>query len=216
MSICVVIPVFNEEKNIVNVIEKVKEYTSNIIVVDDGSEDNTAKKAKDTGAIVLKHIINMGKGAAARTGCDYAYQVGFEQIILLDGDNQHDPGEIPQFVEQLKTVDIVFGSRKFNKSMPLILRLGNQSINWITKMLYHIDIKDTQGGYRAFNNRIYKKIRWRASDYSMESEMIANAGKNKLKYSQVPIKTIYCDKYKGTTIIDGIKIVINMFTWRLK
>ena len=213
---CVIIPVYNEENNIVSVIKKVRKYTQNIIVIDDGSEDNTAKKAKEAGATVLKHIVNMGKGAAARTGCDYAYRLNFDQIILIDGDNQHNPEEIPNFIEQLKMADIVFGCRRFDKNMPLILRLGNQGINWITRILYNIDVKDTQGGYRAFNTKIYKKIRWRACDYSMESEMIAHAGKNKLKYSQILIQTIYCDKYKGTTIIDGLKIVFNMFTWRLR
>jgi len=213
---CVIIPVYNEENNIVDVIKKVREYTPNIIVVDDGSEDNTAKKAKEAGAVVLKHIINMGKGTAARTGCDYAHQLKIEQIVLIDGDGQHEPKEITHFMEQLKTADIVFGSRKFNKNMPFILRLGNQSINMITRILYNINIKDTQGGYRAFNMRIYKKIRWQASDYSMESEMIANAGKNKLKYSQIPIQTIYCDKYKGTNALDGIRIVLKMLWWRIK
>ena len=89
---CVIIPVYNEENNIVDVIKKVREYTPNIIVVDDGSEDNTAKKAKEAGAVVLKHIINMGKGTAARTGCDYAHQLKIEQIVLIDGDGQHEIG----------------------------------------------------------------------------------------------------------------------------
>jgi glycosyltransferase involved in cell wall biosynthesis len=216
MKICVIIPTYNEEKNIVDVIEKVKNYVQKIIVVDDGSNDNTTKKAKETGAIVLKHIVNMGKGSAAKTGCDYAYLHKYEKIILLDGDGQHNPKEIPEFIEQLKHADVVFGYRKFNKNMPWVFRFGNQSINWVTKILYGINIKDTQGGYRAFNTKVYKKIRWKASDYSMESEMIANVGKHKLKYSQVPIQTIYGDKYKGTTIVDGLKIVFNMFTWRLR
>jgi len=212
----VIIPVYNEENNITKVVESVKKYTPNIVVVDDGSTDNTAQKAEEAGATVLKHLVNLGKGAAARTGCDYAYQQKFEQIILLDGDGQHDPKEIPHFMKQLENNDIVFGYREFNKNMPLILRLGNQSINFITKLLYGMDLKDTQGGYRAFNTKVYKKIRWRAGDYSMESEMIANAGRNKLKYSQIPIQTIYCDKYKGTTILDGIKIVMKMLRWKLK
>ena len=81
--------------------------------------------------------------------------------------------------------------------------------------LYGIDINDTQSGYRAFSAEAYKKIRWNASDYSMETEMISKAGKQKLKYVQIPIGTIYSDKYKGTTIIDGMKIVFNMVRWRV-
>ena len=85
----------------------------------------------------------------------------------------------------------------------------------ITKLLYNVELHDTQCGYRAFTSDAYKKIRWKASDYSMESEMIANIGKNKLSYTQIPIKTIYVDRYKGTTIIDGIKIVLNMIWWKI-
>jgi len=216
MNTCVIIPGYNEGKNIVNVIEKVRKHTQDVIVVDDGSDDDTAKKAKETGAIVLRHIVNLGKGAAAKTGCDYAYKQGFEQIILIDADGQHDPKEIPNFIEHLKPRDIVFAYRQFNKNMPFILKVGNNSINLITKLLYGVKLKDTQNGYRAFTRNAYKKIRWKSSDYSMESEMIANAGKAKIKYSEIPIETIYHDNYKGTTILDGMKIVFNMLLWRLK
>jgi hypothetical protein len=82
-------------------------------------------------------------------------------------------------------------------------------------ILYGIRLNDTQCGFRAFSGDAYKKIRWNASDYSMESEMISRAGKQRLKYVQIPIRTIYSDKYKGTTILDGIRIVINMVRWRL-
>jgi hypothetical protein len=80
--------------------------------------------------------------------------------------------------------------------------------------LYGISLNDTQCGFRAFSKDAYKKIRWNASDYSMESEMISRTGKQKLKYVQIPIETIYSDRYKGTTVIDGIKIVLNMFWWK--
>ena len=85
----------------------------------------------------------------------------------------------------------------------------------MNQLLYNIKIKDTQSGYRAFSVEAYKKIRWRSSDYSMESEMIANVGKHKLKYEQIPIETIYTDRYKGTTVLDGVKIVFNMLWWRI-
>ena len=99
--------------------------------------------------------------------------------------------------------------------MPAVLRFGNWFINFATKILYSMDLKDTQSGYRALTADAYKKVRWKANDYSMESEMIANAGKNHLKYKEIPIQTIYSDKYKGTTVIDGIKIVSKMIWWKL-
>lgn len=214
-KIFAVIPAYNEETNIRNIISETKKYIKNIIVVDDGSKDKTSEKSKKEGVIVLKHIINLGKGAALKTGCDYALKHGADKIIVLDADAQHEPSQIPDFLKQLENADVVLGYRKPNKEMPFILKYGNWFINKITKLLYGINLHDTQCGYRAFTSDAYKKIRWKASNYSMESEMIANIGKRNLKYKEMPIKTIYADKYKGTTIIDGIKIVCNLFWWRL-
>lgn len=214
-EIFAVIPAHNEETNIRKVISETKKYISNIIVVDDGSKDKTSEEARKEGIIVLKHIINLGKGATLKTGCDYAIKQGASQIIVLDADAQHEPLQIPDFLNELKDVDVVLGYRKPSKEMPFILKYGNWFINKITKLLYGISLHDTQCGYRAFTAHAYKKIRWKASNYSMESEMIANIGKKRLKYKEIPIETIYTDKYKGTTITDGIKIVCNLFWWRL-
>ena len=211
----VVIAAYNEEKNIAEVIKKTKKNCKNIIVVDDGSKDKTYSKAKKSGVEVLKHIVNMGKGAAVKTGCDYALSKGAKVIVLLDADLQHDPDEIPNFLKSLKKVDIVFGYRKLDENMPVVLRYGNWLINKITKLLYDINLRDTQCGYRAFTASTYKKIRWKAADYSLESEMIANTGKQHLRYKEIPIKTIYSDIYKGTNVIDGIRIIINLLIWRL-
>lgn len=211
-----VIPAYNESKHICSVIKDVKKHVFNIIVVDDGSKDNTYDIAKQENIFVLQHIVNLGKGAAAKTGCDFALRKGAKRIILIDADGQHDPKEIPNFLNVLNNVDIVFGYRKFNKNMPFIFKFGNAFINFSTRLLYGISLKDTQCGYRAFTSEAYKKIRWKASDYSMEAEIVANAGKRHLRYKEIPIQTIYLDKYKGTTVIDGIKIVLNMFLWRLK
>lgn len=210
----VVIPSFNEAKNIRIVISETKQYCKNIILVDDGSKDNTYELIKKEDITILRHIVNLGKGAALKTGCDFALRQDAKKLIVLDADAQHNPSDIPNFVKNLEGYDIVLGYRKRNKEMPFVLRFGNWSINKITKLLYNINIKDTQCGYRAFTANAYKKIRWKATDYSMESEMIANIGKRHLKYKEIPIQTIYSDRYKGTTIIDGIKIILNMVWWR--
>ena len=212
----IVIPAYNEGQRIGKVIEEVKKYVKNVIVVDDGSKDNTYEEAKKREVTILKHIVNLGKGAAQKTGCDYAIRQGAKTIIVMDADGQHLPKEIPKFETALKGKDIVFGYRRFTKKMPGILRFGNRTISKIVTILFNMKLRDTQNGYRAFTANAYKKIRWKSGDYSMESEMIAKAGKHHLKYSEVPIETIYHDKYKGTTIIDGIKIVLNMIMWRIK
>ena len=210
-----IIPAYNEGNRIGGIIRKTRQYVDNVIVVNDGSRDDTKKISEKDGAIVLSHVINLGKGAALKTGCDFAVKNGAEFVVVLDADAQHKPESIPRFIEKLKAYDIVFSYRKASGQMPMILRFGNWFISKTTGILYGIKIIDTQSGFRAFSASAYKKIRWNASDYSMESEMISRAGKQRLKYVQIPIETIYSDKYKGTTVIDGIKIVLNMFWWKI-
>ncbi|MBI4143479.1 glycosyltransferase family 2 protein [Candidatus Woesearchaeota archaeon] len=213
-NIWAVIPAYNEEKNIASIVKKTGKYVANTVVVDDGSKDDTKESARRAGAIVLRHGINLGKGAALKTGCDFAAKKGAKYIICLDADAQHNPQDIPRFVEKLEKYDIVFSYRKPSKKMPLVLRFGNWLISNIAVFLYGVMLSDTQCGFRAFSKDAYRKIRWSAPDYSMESEMIAKAGKQRLKYVQIPIQTIYSDKYKGTTVIDGVKIVLNMLWWK--
>jgi UDP-N-acetylglucosamine---dolichyl-phosphate N-acetylglucosaminyltransferase len=211
----VVIAAYNEEKHIAKVINETKKYCENIIVVDDGSKDKTFSIAKKENVDVLRHVINLGKGATIKTGCNYAISKGAKRMVLIDADGQHDPKLIPLFLKQLEGKDIVFGYRRLSKKMPIVFRFGNWGINFLTQIMYRIKLKDTQCGYRAFTSESYKKVRWKANDYSMESEMIANAGINNLKFSEIEIETKYTDKYKGTTVLDGLKIGFNLFWWKI-
>ena len=209
-NIYVIIPAKDEEKHIKDVISNTKKYIKNIIVVDDGSDDKTSSIAKQSGAIVLRHSINLGKGAALKTGCEYVKDKA-DLIIFMDSDGQHDPHDLPRFIKELKKYDIVFGSRKINKKMPFIFRFGNFVINTVSNILFHVKLSDTQSGFRGFKSNVYEKIKWKSKNYSVESEIIANSGKHNLSYKEIFIETIYNDKYKGTTIMDGIKIVKDMF-----
>ncbi len=210
-----IIPAHNEEENLAKVLEKTKQFADNIIVVDDGSTDGTFEQAKRSGVVTLRHRVNLGKGAALKTGCDYAVKQGAEKIVVLDADGQHDPQHIPVFLSALEDHDIVFGYRKVPDTMPPVLRFGNQVINQALSTLHGIRINDTQCGYRAFTSSAYRQIRWEASDYYVETEMTIRAGRKKLKYASIPIETIYADKYKGTTVLDGVMIVAKMMGWRL-
>lgn len=215
----VIIPAYNEANRINNVILGVKEYidNKNIVVVDDGSKDKLSEIIDDKKIIVLRHIINLGKGASLKTGCDFAIRKGAEKIIFIDADGQHDTKEIPNFLNSLdQGNDIVFSYRIMRENMPLVMKFGNWVINKTTGILFGINMKDTQSGYKALTADAYRQIRWRAGGYYVESEIVANTGKKHLKYKEIPIQTIYSDKYKGTTFMDGIKIVFNMFLWRLK
>jgi len=215
-DVYIILPGYNEEKHIKKVIEQIeKEGFNNIIFVDDGSLDKTLDEAQKTNAIILKHEINLGKGSAVKTGCDYATAKGANMMVLMDSDGQHDPKEIRKFIKAQEKKDIVFGYRKFDENMPLVSKIGNIGLTFITTILFGMKIKDTQSGYRSFTTNAYKKIRWHSRGYGMESEMIARASKHKLKCAEVEIKTIYHDKHKGTTPIDGIKILINMLRFKL-
>ncbi len=213
----IVIPAYNEAQRIKAVLEKTMVFSDNIIVVNDGSKDATSDVARKNGVLVLDHTINLGKGAALRTGCDYALQEKAKMIVVMDADGQHEPEDTPRLIRTLQEqhLDIVFSYRKLNKTMPLILKFGNNVMSLLINWLYRVSLKDSQCGFRCFTSEAYKKIRWRASDYSMESEMIARVGKNNLKYGEIPIRTIYLDKYKGTTVIDGIKVVLYSLWWRV-
>ena len=213
MKVAVIVPAWNESKHIFDVVKRTKKVISDVIVIDDGSIDNTTEMAKLAGATVLTHIINMGKGAAAKTGCDYAYKKEFDIFIMMDADGQHLPEDIPRFLKALEKKDIVFGYRENNKNAPLVLTFGNWVLTRSSEILFGMPLKDTQSGFRAFTRKAYKKIRWTAVDYAMESEMIYKA--QGLKFKQIPIKRIYLDNTKGTTISHGIKIAWQMLRWKI-
>ena len=156
----VIIPAHNEAKDIRKVIKKTKRYSKNIIIVDDGSKDRTYEIASKNKVIVIKHIVNLGKGAALKTGCEYAIKKDAKEIIAIDADGQHDPKEIPEFLRELRNNDIVFSYRKRYGKIPFILRVGNYVINLTIRILYGIRLRDTQCGFRAFKTDIYQKLRW--------------------------------------------------------
>lgn len=212
-----VIPAYNEARHISRIIAEVKKYVDLTIVVDDGSIDTTFKKAT-AADIVSKHIINLGKGAALRTGFEIALKNNADIIITLDADSQNNPTDIPKFINALNEskADIVIGARSFNKNMPFIFRLGNIYLRKMFQFLFRLKIDDTQSGYRAFKASCYTKIKWQSTDYSVETEMLANAGKHRLKCIEIPIATRYLSSYKGTTIIDGISIFFHMLVWKLR
>lgn len=216
-DIWAIIPAYNEEGRLGNVVKEVKKHLKIVLVVDDGSKDGTLKEAKSISGIkLIEHKKNQGKGAALKTGCEYAFSNGAKAVLLIDSDGQHDPQDIPRLIKPLdEGFDIVFASRTLDKNMPVVFRFGNWVINTTMKLLYGMKIHDTQSGFRAFTKKAYNTIRWKSTKYSVESEMIAKAGKAKLKYDEIMIKTIYNDKNKGTTVLDGMKIVRDMIWWRI-
>lgn len=214
-SIFAVIPARNEEKSISEVIEQTQKYVDKVIVVDENSEDDTAKLAKRAGAFVINHVINLGKGAAQKTGNDYAIKQGAKILVNLDGDGQHNPEDIPKLLEALKNTDFVLAVREFNSNMPFIKRAWNFGISKTFGLLYGIEIYDQQCGFRAFKADTYKTIRWKSQDYLVETEMLVNLLKAKLRLKEVPIKTIYNREHGGVSPTYGFKHLLAMLLWRI-
>ena len=218
MNFYVIIPAHNEAAHIGAVLERARKLVApeRIIVVDDGSRDNTSQEAKEKGVTVLRQVINIGKGSALRTGSIYACRKGAEVLIYMDSDGQHDPEDLPRILAAFSGNDIVFTYRAVRSAnMPLVKKFGNAFIDVLTKLLFHINITDTQSGYKAMTRAAYEKMKLISNDYSIESEIVAKTGKYQLKFTQVPIKTVYADRYKGTTVFDGINIVMKMLWWKI-
>jgi dolichol-phosphate mannosyltransferase len=212
---CVIIPAFNEGDRVSEVIKQVKKFKLTTIVVDDGSSDDTFTRANRSKAIVLRHKINLGKGAALKTGCEAAFALGANAIVVLDADGQHNPAHVPKFTNTLsKGYDIVFGYRDLAGKAPPVRYFGNKVGSYLIAMLFNIYRRDLLCGYFAFTKEAYKKIVWKSTRYGVETEIVARTGKNKLKYAEVPIETIYIDKYKGVSILDALSIFPSVFKWR--
>lgn len=217
MKIAAIIPAYNEEKHIEKVVKDTKKYVDLVITIDDGSRDKTFEKTKDAD-IRLRHVINMGKGVALKTGIMAALQKKADLLITMDSDGQHEPDDIPRLVDKLKKegLDVVIGKRPFSKNAPFIFKFGNWFLNQAFYRLFGLKVEDTQSGFRAIKASVVPKIMWKSQGYAVETEMLAQAGKNNLKCAEIPIKSTYLEKYKGTTVFDGIKIFISMLLWKIR
>lgn len=211
-----VMPAWNEEKRISKVINETKEYVDEIIVVDDGSKDNTLKEAGDAD-LAVRHLVNMGKGCALKTGFKAALDSEADIIITLDADGQHDPKEIPKLINFLKenNLDAVVGYRSENPNMPGLFKFGNHFINNTLRALFNLDVRDSQSGFRVYKAESCRDLNWTSTDYAVETEMLINLRRLGLKCGEMPIKTTYHDKYKGTTVVDGFFIFLRMLYWKI-
>lgn len=217
-KIWAVMPAYNESKYIGYIIKKALNYAERVIVIDDCSKDRTYNIAEEFGADVFRNPVNMGAGFSTRVGCEIAYILGAEYIVTIDADGQHDPEDIPKLVSLLKekNLDIVFGSRPRDKNMPIIKRIGNAGLSMIARILFGINIKDSQTGYHVFTKEAYPKLRWVSNRYGVVSEFVMRVAKARLKYGEAVVKTIYTDKKTGMTKTDALKSVFSMLKWRLK
>lgn len=212
----IAMPAYNEGRVIADVVKRIKaQGYPNILVVDDSSSDNTASVSKKAGAIVLTHIVNRGAGAATMTAIEYAKDNGFDELVLIDSDGQHDPKDIKNLLKGKG--DVVLGHRDWkSKNIPLSRKFFNKVGNVITWIFFGLYVKDSQSGFKLLRRKAIEKINLTYDRFEFCSELIGEIKKKKLKYSQIPISVVYNDysKSKGQNFFNGIKMVMRLiFRW---
>lgn len=218
----VVIPAYHEATVIQEVITDIRNTGyHNIIVIDDGSVDDTFEKARATGVTVLRHKLNRGKGAATKTGIEAAKLLGADIIVTMDGDGQHNPADIVRLIEPILKdhCDVALGTRLKNPAgMPWYKILANHIGNAVTWYLYGLYVTDSQSGFRAYSRHATELINTRTDRYEYDSEVIREIYTYKLKYQEVPIEVRYTEYSMGKVqkqgFWNGIKTLYRMI-WNL-
>lgn len=194
MKCCVLIPTLNESKTIGGLVSDILNKGYDVTVIDDGSSDNTADIAKDNGAHVIRHKQNKGKGASLRDGFDHALNSGYDAVIIVDGDGQHNPEDIPRFISEAQSngADIVIGNRMdSSRSMPVLRRITNLCLSRFISNTCGQEIPDTQCGFRLIKTDLFRSLHLTTSKFETESEILIKAGKYNFKILSIPIKSIY-------------------------
>ena len=216
-KVIAVMPAYEEGSRIGDVVDGVRAQVE-VVVVDDGSTDDTAAVAREHGALVLRHIVNRGAGAAVATGIHRALELGAHVIVTVDADGQHRVEDITIVIKPVleDEADVVIGSRFLGgvDDMPLVKRIGNWGLNWLTRLLYGVPLTDSQSGFRAFNRRAAELFELRVDRYGFCSEMVGEAARNRLRLVEVPIRSHYFDTKKGTGVADGVAIALDLFLRR--
>jgi len=199
-TVAVVIPTFNEEATIRDVIEAIPKNTvSDVIVVDDASDDATSRIAKEAGAIVVRHGRNLGVGAAIKTGYSKALTLGSDIVLVVAGDGQHDPQEIPSLIQPIldSEADYVVGDRlggnPLSAGMPRHRYYVNRLLSYLTSRITRLDVKDSQCGYAAMSRAGLRRINFGflSDRWGFPNDMLLECAMRGLQVKYVPIKAIY-------------------------
>jgi glycosyltransferase involved in cell wall biosynthesis len=197
-KIAAVIPAYNEEKHIGDVVRRTRQQLDDVLVVDDGSQDKTADNARAAGAEVIVHAINRGKGETIKTGLRHFLERQFDFVIILDADGQHPPEEIDRFVTAALSADepkLIVGTRMNDlSSMPFVRRVVNR---WMSQRISAVcgqEIPDTQCGFRMLHRQLIPELLGGAARFDYETEMLIIASRKGFKIASVPISTVYSDE----------------------
>ena len=213
-NITAILPAYNEEIAIGSMVLRTKKYVDKVIVVDDGSEDNTADIAKLAGAYVITHPKNLGKGAAMKTGFKEAKDADI--IVMIDADGQNNPSDIPALVSPIieNEADMVNGSRYINnnnKDTPYYRRVGQNVLDMATNFNSGLKITDSQSGFRAFSSSTFNAFRFNNAGFGIESEMLAEAAKAGFRIKEVEVGVRYdVDCSTENPVSHGVRVLVNI------
>ena len=192
----VLIPAYNAARTIGDVVKACRDVVNNVVVIDDGSRDETAATAKSAGADVVSYPTNRGKGGALKTGFAWALEHGYDAVITLDADGQHLPREIPKFLRAREETraDLIIGGRAhlFGEMLPR-RRLANRFSAWSIAKASGTRITDSQSGFRLYSANLLRHVRLRTEGFDMESEVIVHAGRGGFKVLTIPIDLGFVD-----------------------
>ncbi len=226
-KVFIVVPVYNEEKYVgrfikdlfkeVNTIKNV----SQVVFVNDGSKDRTrdiilSQKEKHKKIRLIDLSKNSGKGVAMKQGLKYAKKNNAGAIIFMDGDRQHSPEHIKDFLLALEVSPIVFGYRMLLSDAPKVRKAGNMVAGLIIRYLFNIKRRDILCGFIALRTDVFNKINWTSKGYGVEAEMSAVVGRKKIPFTELLVSTIYFDVKKGVTMKHALKIFLHLPLWYLK
>lgn len=221
-SVGVVIAAYNEGEALGGVVASLLERSfANVIVVDDGSRDNTAQVAKAAGAHVLRHPINLGQGAALQTGIDYALRLGCEYVVTFDADGQHSADEISPMLAHLiaSQSDIVLGSRFLGNTvnMPRSKAITLWLAVRFTRLSTGLELTDTHNGFRALSAKAARSMRIRQDRMAHASEILDEIARHKLRYSEFPVTITYTQysMAKGQRIMNSVHILKDQLVGKL-
>ncbi len=216
MNICVAIPVYNEAARIARIVAAVKEKGLDVLVIDDGSTDDSGRLAQEAGAVVVRNDGKKGKGFSLQKAFARVLEQNYDGVITMDGDGQHDVESLPLFMEKIiaQPHGIIAGTRMNNsQTMPLLRLVTNRLMSLLISVICKQAIADTQCGYRYISRDVLKRLRLTSHDFEIETEVLIKASKMGYKISSVSVKTIYRNEKSK---INPFKDTIRFFVYLVK
>ena len=202
MNILTCIPAYNEEHIIEKIVKGALQHSTNVVVCDDGSSDNTSDVAEKAGAYVITHKKNLGKGAALKSLFTYAQHHNADVIVTIDGDGQFLPEEIPKLIKPIieENFDVVIGYRfDDDEEMPTYRKLGNKFLDRVSNSVSELPFRDTQSGFRAYSNKAINTIKFNHVGFAADSEILIDASQKELKISEEKVTVLYDTGTKTST-----------------